>query len=266
MKVMYSIAKVPMNPLIIPKSQQMTGDMRLFSGRAMTLAKRLLAITACIFPIFSLDALAADTALSQGTPPATIADAGGVHRLTFQERIERMKSMTPKQRIHERELMHKELQKMPPEQQAQQRKEMREQFQKLSPEDRHIARQQFREDINSMTPEERARNQDELRKDWDSMTPEQRAEQRKEMREHWEQMSPEEREQIRLGMKEHWKNMPPEQREERRKEMREHFKNMSPAERQQFKNDMDKRNDTPVKDDDYPGNKADDAAVHQVKG
>jgi len=209
-------------------------------GKQTTLAKWLVIIAAGIVALLSLNAMAADIAPIRDTPPAGGPGANGEHKLTIQERIGRMKSMTPEQRTKERELIYQEMKSLSPEQRAEQRKEMLAQFEKMSPEDRLMMRKQFREDIKNMSPEERSRL-------------------RKEMREHWEKMSPEEREQMRNRMKEHWKSMPPEEREERRKEMREHFKNMSPEEHQQFKRDMGEQDGVPPPVDNHPGVKADDA-------
>jgi Spy/CpxP family protein refolding chaperone len=187
-------------------------------------------IAAGIVALFSLNATAADI-----SPPVIPAASGpgakAKDKLTFKERIERMRSMTPEQRAKERDLMRQEMRSLPPEQRAEQRKDMRAQFEKMSPEDRRIAREQFREDIDNLSPEER----------------------RKEMREHWENMSPEEREQVRKRLQEHWKSLSPEEREARRKEMREHFNNMSPEERRQFKRDMGKLDGMPLPDGDLPG-------------
>ncbi len=241
---MYNMPKVPIKPpaitleeqsaipLINPKS---TGK-RLVTGKPTAIVGLPVLMAAFIATWFSLNALAADPLKSTGTPPVAASGAGGEHKLTVQERIERMKSMTPEQQIHERESMRQEMENM-------------------SPEDRRIMRDQFSENIDNIPIGERSTNQNEIRKQWDSMSPEQRAKSRKEMREHWEQMSPEERDKIRIRMKEHWKSMSPEQREERRKEMREHFKNMSPEERQQFKIDMDMLDGMPTPGIVYPGSK-----------
>jgi Spy/CpxP family protein refolding chaperone len=242
---MNNISKALMKPLAIPLIHQKTVD------------KRLVMIAAGIVALLSLNAMAADSSSSTDAPPAAGPGANGEHKLTIQERIERMKSMTPEQRTQERKLIRKEMQSLSPEQRAEQRKAMRAQFEKMSPEDRRIMREQFREYIKNLSPEERRKHQEEMRKERDNMTPEQRMERRKEMREHWERMSPEEREQMRKRMKEHWKSMPPEQREERRKEMREHFKNMSPEERQQFKRDMGKGDGMPPPVDDRQSDKPD---------
>jgi hypothetical protein len=178
-------------------------------------------IAAGVATLFSLNAMAADITPPADTTPAVGPGANGEHKLSYQERIERMRSMTPEQRAKERELM--------------------------------------RQEMRSMSPEERRRNQQEISRGWDNMTPEQRTERRKEMREHWEKMPPEEREQVRNKMKDHWKNMSPEEREARRKEMREHFKNMSPEERRQFTRDMGKRDGMPPPVDSHPGDNTDDA-------
>jgi hypothetical protein len=173
-----------------------------------------------IVTLICVNATAADMSAPADTPATT--GTAGEHKISFQEHIERMRTMTPEQRAWERELMRQEMQSLSPEQRAEQRNDMRAQFEKMSPEDRSIAREQFRQE-------------------WNNMTPEQRAERRKEMHEYWKNMPPEEREQIRNKMKDQWKNMSPEQREARRKEMRERFENMSPEERQQFKRDLDEQ-------------------------
>jgi hypothetical protein len=270
---MYNMPKVPIKPLAITLEEQSaiplinpksTGK-RLVTGKPTAIAGLPVLMAAFIATWFSLNALAADPLKSTGTPPVAASGTGGEHKLTVQERIERMKSMTPEQQIHERESMRQEMENMSPEQRAKQRKEMRMQIEKLPPEERRVMREQFRDDLDSMPPEERSKDQNELGKQWDSMTPEQRAKRRQEMREHWEQMSPEERDQIHTRMKEHWKSMPPEQREERRKEMREHFKNMSPEERQQFKIDMDMLDGMPTPNIVHPGSK-DVGAGSSAKG
>jgi len=178
---MSNTSKAPMKPLAIPQSHQNTEDKRLFSSWATTLAKQLIVITACIFPIFILNALAADTMPLKGAPPAAAADANGEHKLTFQERIKRMKSMTPEQRTHERELMRQEMQNMSPGELAEQRKEIREHWEQMSPGER--------EQIRIM-----------MKEHWKNMPPEQREERRNEMREHFKNMSPEERQQFKSDM------------------------------------------------------------------
>ena len=138
-------------------------------------------IFAVITALFSLNALAADTMPLKGAPPAAAADANGEHKLTFQERIKRMKSMTPEQRTHERELMRQEMQNMSPGQLAEQRKDIREHWEQMPPGER--------EQIRII-----------LKEHWKNITPEQREERRKEMREHFKDMSPEERQQFKSDM------------------------------------------------------------------
>jgi len=138
-------------------------------------------IFAVIATLFSLNALAADTMPLKGAQPAAAANANGEHKLTFQERIERMKSMTPEQRTHESELMRQEMQNMSPGQLAEQRKEIREHWEQMSPEERgqiHII----------------------MKEHWKNMPQEQREERRNEMREHFNNMSPEERQQFKSDM------------------------------------------------------------------
>jgi hypothetical protein len=138
-------------------------------------------IFAVIAALFSLNALAADTMPLKGAQPAAAADASGEHKLTFQERVERMKSMTPEQRTHERELMRQEMQNMSPGQLAEQRKEIREHWEQMS-------------------PDERGQIRTIMKEHWKNMPQEQREERRKEMREHFNNMSPEERQQFKSDM------------------------------------------------------------------
>ena len=138
-------------------------------------------IYAVIATLFSLNALAADTMPLTAASRATVAGTNGKHKLSFQERIERMKSMTPEQRTHERELMRQEMQNMSPGQLAEQRKEIREHWEQMSSEERVQIRIMMKER-------------------WKDMPPEQREERRKEMREHFKKMSPEERQQFKIDM------------------------------------------------------------------
>jgi hypothetical protein len=138
-------------------------------------------IFAVIATLFSLNALAADTMPLKGAQPAAAANANGEHKLTFQERIERMKSMTPEQRTHESELMRQEMQNMSPDQLAEQRKEIREHWEQMS-------------------PEERGQIRIIMKEHWKNMPQEQREERRNEMREHFNNMSPEERQQFKSDM------------------------------------------------------------------
>jgi len=136
---------------------------------------------AVIATLCSLNALAADTMPSKAAPPVAAADANGKHKLTFQERIERMKSMTPEQRTRESALMRQEMQNMSPGQLAEQRKEIREHWEQMS-------------------PEERGQIRIIMKEHWKNMPQEQREERRKEMREHFDNMSPEERQQFKSDM------------------------------------------------------------------
>jgi hypothetical protein len=138
-------------------------------------------IFAVVTTLFSLNALAADTMPLKAAQPAAAADASGEHKLTFQERVERMKSMTPEQRTHERELMRQEMQNMSPGQLAEQRKEIREHWEQMS-------------------PDERGQIRTIMKEHWKNMPQEQREERRKEMREHFNNMSPEERQQFKSDM------------------------------------------------------------------
>lgn len=134
-----------------------------------------------IAALFSLNALAADTMPLKGAPPAAAADANGDHKLTFPERVERMKSMTQEQRTHESELMRQEMQNMSPGELAEQRKEIREHWEQMS-------------------PEERGQIRTIMKEHWKNMPQEQREERRNEMREHFKNMSPEERQQFKSDM------------------------------------------------------------------
>lgn len=138
-------------------------------------------IFAVIATLFSLNALAADTMPLKGAQPAAAANVNGEHKLTFQERIERMKSMTPEQRTHESELMRQEMQNMSPGQLAEQRKEIREHWEQMS-------------------PEERGQIRIIMKEHWKNMPQEQREERRNEMREHFNNMSPAERQQFKSDM------------------------------------------------------------------
>jgi mRNA-degrading endonuclease RelE of RelBE toxin-antitoxin system len=155
-----------------------------------------------IVTLICVNATGADMSAPADTPATTGAAVD--RKISFQEHIERMRTMTPDQRAWERELMRQEMQSLSPEQRAEQRKDMRAQFEKMSPEDRSIAREQFRQE-------------------WNNLTPEQRAERRKEMHEYWKNMPPEEREQIRNKMKDHWKNMSPEQRQQFKRDLDEQY-------------------------------------------
>lgn len=138
-------------------------------------------VTALVAACISPSVLAADSTAASGTRPAVATGAASSHELTFQERIERMKTMTPEQQKHERELMRKEMENMSPGQRAEQRKEIREHWEQMSPEERDQVRARMQEH-------------------WKSMPPEQREERRKEMREHFKNMSPQEREQFKSDM------------------------------------------------------------------
>lgn len=141
----------------------------------------LLAMLMAAAAWFSLNALAANTTKLSGVSTATASDTIGVHKFTFQERIERMKSMTPEQRNHERELMRQEMESMSPDQRAEQRKEMRAHWEKMSPSEREQIRRRMKEH-------------------WKSMPPALREQRRNEMREHFKNMSPEERQQFKSDM------------------------------------------------------------------
>ncbi|MGA8862733.1 MAG: DUF3106 domain-containing protein [Gallionella sp.] len=138
-------------------------------------------IVALVFAAFSLNAPAGDTPKPTVTRPATASDAGGKQQLTPQERIERTKNMTPKQRIYESELLRQETGNLSPQQRAEQRKEMRAHWEQMSPAERDQIRARMKEH-------------------WKSMPKEQREERRKEMREHFNNMSPEERRQFKSDM------------------------------------------------------------------
>jgi len=146
-----------------------------------TVNKRLVIIAASIAACFSLNALAADTPNLKGAPPATAPNTAGAHKLTFQEHLERMKSMTPAQRINERELLRQEIQNMSPGQLAEQRKDVREHWEQMPPAER--------EQIRLL-----------LQEHWKNMPPEQREQRRKEMREHFKDMSPEQRQQFKSDL------------------------------------------------------------------
>lgn len=87
-------------------------------------------IAAGIVASFSLNALAADTA-----PSSSVQD--------HIQRLERMKSMTPEQRIKEREAMQEEMLKLTPEQRAEHREAMHEYRKKMSPEERAERRKEW---------------------------------------------------------------------------------------------------------------------------
>ncbi|HUV99941.1 MAG TPA: DUF3106 domain-containing protein [Gallionella sp.] len=171
----------------LPKVTTKPPDMTLENHPAIpliqqkTVNKRLVIIAAAIAAWFSLNALAADTPNLKGAPPATASNTAGAHKLTFQEHIERMKSMTPAQRINERELLRQEIQNMTPGQLAEQRKDIREHWEQMPTAER--------EQIRVL-----------LQEHWKDMPPKQREERRKEMREHFKDMSPEQRQQFKSDL------------------------------------------------------------------
>lgn len=171
----------------LPKVTTKPTDMTLEKHPAIPLvqqktANRRLAVTvAAIAAWFSLNALAADIPNLKGAPPATASNTAGAHKLTFQEHIERMKSMTPEQRINERELLRQEIQNMSPGQLAEQREVIREHWEQMPPAER--------EQIRTL-----------LQEHWKNMPPQQREESRKEMREHFKEMSPEQRQQFKSDL------------------------------------------------------------------
>lgn len=123
---------------------------------------------------FSLNALAADATKLSGVSSATASGTIGVHKFTFQERIERMKSMTPEQRNHERDLMRQEMESMSPDQRAEQRKEMRAHWEKMSPSEREQIRRRMKEHWKSMPPALREKRRDEMREHFKNMSPDER--------------------------------------------------------------------------------------------
>ncbi|MGB9093819.1 MAG: DUF3106 domain-containing protein [Gallionella sp.] len=151
------------------------------AGKQAGIARLPVLAAALVATCFSLGALAADTAVASGTRSAAATGATSDHKLTFQERIERMKTMTPEQQKHERDMMRQEMENMSPGQRAEQRKEIREHWEQMSPEERDQVRARMQEH-------------------WKSMPPEQREERRKEMREHFKNMSPQERQQFKSDM------------------------------------------------------------------
>jgi hypothetical protein len=151
------------------------------TGKHAGIARLPVLVAALVAACFSLGAVAADTAAASGARSAVAAGATSDKNLTFQERIERMKTMTPEQQKHERELMRQEMENMSPGQRAEQRKEIREHWEQMSPEERDQVRARMQEH-------------------WKSMSPQQREESRKEMREHFKNMSPQERQQFKSDM------------------------------------------------------------------
>lgn len=166
-------------------------------ARQTTHAHRLVMIAAGIAALFSLNALAANTSLPGSAVPAAGQVSEGDHNPTIQQRIERMKSMTPEQRVQERESILHELKNLPPEQRDEQRKAIREQFESMSPEER---RYEMREHWKNMSPEEREQFREKLQERWRNMSPEEREKRRQDMLDHFNNMSPEERQQFKLDM------------------------------------------------------------------
>lgn len=76
-----------------------------------------------------------------------MAEEVGANNLSRREQTERMKNMTPEQRLQERRTMHEAMLKLTPEERKAKRKEMRAEFDKLSPEERHEIRRLRKEEM-----------------------------------------------------------------------------------------------------------------------
>ena len=77
----------------------------------------------------------------------TMAEEVGANNISQHEQTERMKNMTPEQRVQERKVMHEAMLKLTPEERKAKRKEMRAEFDKLSPEERHEIRRLRKEEV-----------------------------------------------------------------------------------------------------------------------
>lgn len=97
------------------------------------------------------------------------------------QRIERMKDMTPEQRIREREAMHEEMRMLTPEQRAERRKAIREYWEKMPPEERRALREKMHEDFRNMPPEERADHRRKMHERFENMSPQERLQFRRDL-------------------------------------------------------------------------------------
>jgi hypothetical protein len=158
--------------------------------------------------------------------------------------IERMQTLTPEQRVKEREAMHEKLRGLTPEQRAAHREAVREYLSKMPPE----ARQSLRAGCLDGSPADCPKYGKKKCLKGAGMNPEQCAERRKAMREYWDKMPPEAREEWRMKMHGHWKDMTPEERAAHRQKMRENFEKIPPEERRNFKRGMGEYCPTPLED------------------
>ncbi len=118
-------------------------------GKLTTLANWQVVIAAGIIASFSLNTMSAEIV---GSPATGI-----------QERMARMKSMTPEQRAERRKKMREHWQNMSPGERADIRAKMQEHWKNLPPEERAARRQEMRERFKKMSPEERNQFKQDMR-------------------------------------------------------------------------------------------------------